>query len=254
MANNSQLGWVLAVGGLGIAGFYVFKKQKPTIATEQLQSITADLANIKAKSEAPSTTSAQMAINDAKTMTAIELDNLINKDWSKVDFSKIQLNSLSMATSLLGNSYEKALIEMDYRVSKEFPLPYPLDGIVDFKSLLNPPKVDAYSCIKLDVLLRDITLKIDSEQQKVIARKAGNDQLYVNGLQRRKASIQSIYDNNACTIKIEDLRLSESAMLLTKGAIIQENKVSTKSNTDQQIYIGVGALVVITGLYMILKK
>jgi len=254
MKKNNQLGWVLAVAGLGVAGFYIFKKQKPTVATEQLSSINTDLLNIKTKSEEAPKTSQEIALEGIKNMTAEELKQLLDIDFSKMDFSTIKLNDLGAITALIGSDYEKGVIYMDNKVANEFPLPYPLDVPNDYGTLAKPTSPDAYSCIKLDVLLRDITLKIDQEQRKVLNKAAGNDQLYVNGLQRRKGSIQYLYDTSSCPSKIEALKLNESAMLVTKGAIVQENLISSKSNTDQQIYIGVGALVGITGLYMILKK
>ena len=104
------------------------------------------------------------------------------------------------------------------------------------------------------VYCEDLILKIDVEQQKILNKAVDKNQLYVNALQNRKLRIQSYYDTYGCVSKVEKLRLGERGALLAQSAIIQENLVAKKSNTDQQIYIGVGALVAVTGLYMILKK
>jgi hypothetical protein len=251
MGNNSQLGWVLAIGGLGIVGFYLFNKQKPTIASEQLSSINKDLATIKKKSEEAPTTSLQVAMGN---IGAIDISNIMKTDWTKQDFSNLKLDPLSGLNALIGNTYDIRVQNYDEKIAAEFPLPYPLDNALGLNSKISNPEVDAYLCIKLDVLLRNIILKIDTEQQNVLQKKSGSDQLYVDGLQRRKLTIQALYDNSTCANKIEALKLKETSLLLTKGIIGLENKTVNKSNTDQQIYIGVGALISIVGLYMILKK
>jgi len=251
MGNNSQLGWVLAVGGLGIAGFYLFNKQKPNIAAEQLSTINADLATIKKKSEEAPTTSLQVAMGN---IGAIDISNVMKTDWTKQDFSNLKIDPLSGLNALIGNTYDLRVQNYDEKIRAEFPLPYPLDDSSGLTSKTNKPEVDAYLCIKLDVLLRNLILKIDTEQQNVLQKKAGSDQLYVDGLQRRKLIVQALYDNSTCANKIEALKLKETGLLFTKGVIGQEKLISSKSNTDQQIYIGVGALVAIVGLYMILKK
>lgn len=243
MKKGNQLGWILAVGGIGLVGFYVFNKKKPTIATEQLSSIDNELGTIKSKSEEkPKTLDelASKAVADIQNMTEAERTALMNTDFSKIDFSSLKLNALSGLNTLIGNSYDLSIERMDSRVANEFPMPIPFTP------------TDAYVCIKLDVLLRDITLKIEAEQKKVLFKTG--DQQYVNGLQRRKGAIESAYNSSSCPTKIEALRLNESAMVLTKGAIIQENIVTKKSNTDQQIFIGIGAVVALTGLYIVLKK
>lgn len=77
---------------------------------------------------------------------------------------------------------------------------------------------------------------------------------YVKALQERKAVYEIVFNRDKCRDKIEEDRLRESANLITKSSINQEKSVLDKSFTTQKIYIGVGALVLLVGLYVVLKK
>ena len=73
-------------------------------------------------------------------------------------------------------------------------------------------------------------------------------------MQSRKISYEIRFNQDKCRDKIEEDRLRESANLITKASINQEKSVLDKSLTTQYIYIGFGALVLMTGLYIVLKK
>ncbi len=57
-----------------------------------------------------------------------------------------------------------------------------------------------------------------------------------------------------CRNKIEQIRLDESGMLLTKQSAVSESNVLPSSYKEQYIYIGLGSLVLLVGLYVIAKK
>jgi hypothetical protein len=57
-----------------------------------------------------------------------------------------------------------------------------------------------------------------------------------------------------CRDEIEKIRLEESAKILTQQSAKSEQNFLKESNTEQYIYIGAGALVLLVGLYVILKK
>ena len=50
------------------------------------------------------------------------------------------------------------------------------------------------------------------------------------------------------------MRLDESGMILTQQSAKSEQNFSKESNKEQYIYIGAGALVLLVGVYVILKK
>lgn len=104
------------------------------------------------------------------------------------------------------------------------------------------------SCVQLDKLIKDVGDRIVLERGKF-----GNE-YYLRALLNHKISLDLIFASNSCADKIETLRQNESALLVTKQAIEQEKSVLKASNTDQRIYIGAGALILLVGLYVLLKK
>ena len=57
-----------------------------------------------------------------------------------------------------------------------------------------------------------------------------------------------------CREKIEFLRLNETAVLDLEQAIKSEASVLEKNKKEQNIYIGLGAIVILTGFYILIKK
>jgi hypothetical protein len=105
------------------------------------------------------------------------------------------------------------------------------------------------NCVSLDLLIKKLIDKIALETKKLNPNKE-----YITALIEFKSSMQNQFDINRCADKIEKSRQIESALLLTKGAIESEESVLTKSNVEQKIYIGAGALILLVGLYIIVKK
>ena len=104
------------------------------------------------------------------------------------------------------------------------------------------------SCVQLDKLIKDVGDRIVLERGKF-----GNE-YYLRALLNHKIDLDLIFASNSCADKIETLRQNESALLVTKQAIEQEKSVLKASNTDQRIYIGAGALILLVGLFIVLKK
>jgi hypothetical protein len=104
------------------------------------------------------------------------------------------------------------------------------------------------SCIQLDKLIKDVSDRI------VLERGRFGDEYYLRALLNHKIALELIFSSNSCADKIETLRQKESAVLITKQSIEQEKSVLNSANTDQRIYIGAGALILLVGLYVLLKK
>ena len=104
------------------------------------------------------------------------------------------------------------------------------------------------TCVQLDKLLRDIRDKIVAERLKF-----SND-YYIQALLDQKAVLEMSFASNSCSDKIETLRQKENAVLITKTSIDQEKKVLGSSKKEENLYIGVGALVLLVGLFIVLKK
>jgi hypothetical protein len=104
------------------------------------------------------------------------------------------------------------------------------------------------SCIQLDKLIKDVRDRIVLERGKL------SSEYYLRALLNHKIALESIFASNSCADKIETLRQKESAVLITKQSIEQEKAVLKPANTDQRIYIGTGALILLVGLYILTKK
>jgi len=66
--------------------------------------------------------------------------------------------------------------------------------------------------------------------------------------------LEQLFTRTDCRNNIEYKRLVESAEILTQQSAKSEQNFLKGSNTEQYIYIGAGALVLLVGVYVILKK
>ena len=105
------------------------------------------------------------------------------------------------------------------------------------------------NCVSLDLTIKKLIDRIASESLK-----PNQDKFYISALQDRKGAYEAGFAKNQCSDKIEKSRQIESSILLTQQAIKSEQAVLPKNNTEQNIYIGAGALILLVGLYIIVKK
>lgn len=104
------------------------------------------------------------------------------------------------------------------------------------------------SCVQLDKLIKDVRDRIVLERGKL------SDEYFIKALIDQKTALELIFASNSCSDKIETLRQRESAVLITKESIEQEKKVLGTSKKEENIYIGLGALVLLVGLFILVKK
>ena len=104
------------------------------------------------------------------------------------------------------------------------------------------------SCIQLDKLIKDVRDRVVLERGKL------SDEYYIKALVDQKSILESIFASNSCADKIETLRQNESAVLITKQSIEQEKTVLNKSSTEEKIYIVGGAVILLVGLIILVKK
>ena len=110
-------------------------------------------------------------------------------------------------------------------------------------------------CIILDEKLRkSIIIVSDLEQKKLKGGFSAMDSLLLNQEIELKNKRQMEFSKSSCANKIEYKRLVETGKIATDSAIKQEDDILTKNKNEQYIYIGIGAVVLITSLYLILKK
>lgn len=105
------------------------------------------------------------------------------------------------------------------------------------------------NCVSLDLLIKKVTDKLVSE-----SKKPKQDKFYISALADFKQAMEFSFIQNRCSEKIEKSKQIESAVLLTQQAIKSEESINTKGSSEQKIYIASGALILLVGLYIILKK
>jgi hypothetical protein len=104
-------------------------------------------------------------------------------------------------------------------------------------------------CVTLDATIKKLTDKIASETSK-----SKLDKAYILALEEYKMLKERDFTYNNCSQKIEKVKQIESAILITKEAIKSEESIISKNNIEQKIYIGAGSLILLVGLYIIVKK
>lgn len=117
------------------------------------------------------------------------------------------------------------------------------------------------NCIQLDKLIKDVRDRAVAERLKPTPFNYGlnkglepSAENYVQALLDQKAVLEMSFASNNCSDKIETQRQKETAVLITKTSIDQEKKVLGSSKKEENIYIGVGALVLLVGLFIVVKK
>lgn len=116
------------------------------------------------------------------------------------------------------------------------------------------------SCVDLDLLIKKVSDKIVAERIQPSPYNYGlrginvNPELYIRALGKQKSMLEGQFLLNRCADKIETLRQNESAVLVTKQAIEQEKAVLKPANTEQRIYIVGGAVILLVGLLILVKK
>jgi hypothetical protein len=107
-------------------------------------------------------------------------------------------------------------------------------------------------CLALDKLIKEyLVRKSDLLKQKVAG---GVNQRLLDETLKLFYENEEKFAKMKCREKIEFLRLNETAVLDLEQAIKSEASVLEKNKREQNIYIGLGALVVLTGFYILIKK
>ena len=66
--------------------------------------------------------------------------------------------------------------------------------------------------------------------------------------------LEAEFNNKKCRDEFEKIRIQDMASTLTKGASKQEVSILNPNFKEQYIYIGIGAVVLLLGLYVVTKK
>ena len=99
---------------------------------------------------------------------------------------------------------------------------------------------------------------IDAYKIPLTSNPNGSQELYnrayKEALELKKNGWEVMFESRGCRDIIENIRLTTGALKETEYAIKSEKQVLEVNNKDQNIYIGLGAVVLLVGLYMVLQK
>jgi hypothetical protein len=103
------------------------------------------------------------------------------------------------------------------------------------------------------------TIKGTTYQDTLKRQKALEDRKFyvntmVNILPQHVADLEADFKQKNCRDEFEKKRLQDMATVITKQATLQEKSVLEPNNKQQYLYIGIGAVVLLLGLYVISKK
>jgi hypothetical protein len=113
---------------------------------------------------------------------------------------------------------------------------------------------EKYPYINQDCYTLDINSKKILDEITKLNQQGDLSSDYIKSLYGYKTANKMAYDGKNCQNVIEYRRLNENAEIITKDAIKQEKSVLDKFKKEQNIYIGVGALVLLVGLFIVIRK
>jgi len=110
-------------------------------------------------------------------------------------------------------------------------------------------------CILLDQKIKKSIGIVADLQKKQLERGFNTlDGILLNQEIELKNKRETEFSKLSCANKIEYKRLVETGEVLTDSAIEAEKNVLPKNTNEQYIYIGIGSVVLLTSLYIIIRK
>ena len=229
---------VIIFGGIGGMAYLLFKK-KPTIVQEATQKIFLNGVEVK------------------------------NKNYDE-ELIKLCRKSIGRVGDVQGAEWKtpsEALLKKCYGIEELTEVTEPLVDIsvIDLSSAPNNDKdlylygyskdrkmyytpsgeLRANNCVELDLLIKKLGDYNFSPTKYPI--------LY-NFYTQLKADVDSKFNKFNCRDKIEAVRTRSLVDLQSKGSIKAEEAVIGKGTKEQKTYIILGALVLLTGFYIVVKK
>jgi hypothetical protein len=228
MEAGKVIGNVIIFGGIGAIGYLLFKK-KPVI---QQVALTKTLINGVEKSEYEK--------NKAKLCA----DAIGKGNWSRKDFIKdcVSLQERSELTEPLLD--QSALqIKADYNTwdatTRDYYTP--------------TGDIKANTCLELDFFIKTLEINLVNLYELAGAGLKTYKPI-IAVTEKAKADAIAKFNKFNCRDKIEALRTRTLVDLQSKGSIKAEESVLGKGFVEQKGYIILGALVLLTGFYAIVKK
>jgi hypothetical protein len=116
---------------------------------------------------------------------------------------------------------------------------------------------DVRDCVQLDESIKSYKEEILYRLKKKIElgeQWTSSSETRLNKFKVETANKENDFINKGCKGRLESEKLKDNAIVLTDMSSQQENNVLKTNITEQYAYIGIGALVLLTGFYIVLKK
>jgi hypothetical protein len=116
---------------------------------------------------------------------------------------------------------------------------------------------DVRDCVKLDEsikFLKDEILRYEKKKLELGDKWLPWVEKRLQSFKDEVKNKEEDFVSKGCKARLESEKLKDNAIILTDMSSQQENNILKKNVTEQYAYIGIGALVLVTGLYMVLKK
>ena len=113
---------------------------------------------------------------------------------------------------------------------------------------------DVRDCIEQDEVIKSLIDDIAYRKVRRIKSSTNASDIILQRLQDRLLTEQNDFITKGCKGRLESDKLKSNAITITDLASQQEKNVLKKNITEQYVYIGIGALVLLTGFYIVLKK
>jgi hypothetical protein len=143
-------------------------------------------------------------------------------------------------------------------LSKKYP---PIVGNNSVIKLFNTDKLDSSTCVRVDEDIKKISDEI-LELQKVtpaltgyaLATSRDVNVLKLEVLRQILLQYKKSFNKGECTDTLEQMKAEANAKILTKEAIKSEKQVLEKNYKEQYLYIGVGSVILLVGLYIVTRS
>ena len=109
------------------------------------------------------------------------------------------------------------------------------------------------TCVDLDNRIKNISSGIGIERKKY-PLPSEFQTYYVKEMESTRKSWENMFAKKGCRDIIENIRLQSAALTETKFAIESEKQILGENNKNQNLYVGLGAVVILVGLFIVLKK
>lgn len=210
----------------------------------------------------------------------IKKSNTANLNWKNSECESLQKNEDTNDCNRLKeniDNYKGKIAQLEKDPEKNREMSSTAGQLRNYKGLLETEQkaYDSKNCVlntKSDVSVSDASLRecvgfdrgikefkntIFALNQKALTKSGGlstNEKILLKGYETNLNLRENEFTNKNCRDKIETSRLTDTAIVSTKLAEKMEEQVLIKNEKEKYVYIGVGGLVLLTGLLIVLKK